>query len=180
MTTGAIVFDLETKRLANEVGGWNFIDRLGFAAGVTFDVQGGFFTRYLESDAEELIQQIRRAESVVGFNLLRFDYTVLRPYGLHVDRELQEKTIDLLQHIDASLGFRIGLDNIASATTGAGKSSDGVQSVTWYREGRIDQVLDYCEADVKVTYEVWRFGRENGFVNYLDRWGSKRKIRVTW
>ena len=36
--SGQIVFDLETQRLAREVGGWKNIHRMGFAAGVTLDV----------------------------------------------------------------------------------------------------------------------------------------------
>ncbi len=34
-----LVFDLETKRLADEVGGWDHIDKMGLSAGVTYHVE---------------------------------------------------------------------------------------------------------------------------------------------
>lgn len=177
---GTYVFDLETKHLAHEVGGWANIDKLGLAAAVTLHVESGEVSRFVEQDAGELIGQLMSADQVVGFNVKRFDYEVLRPYGLVQDLGLIQKTIDLLEHIYHYLGFRLSLDNLTEATLNESKSADGILAVQWFREGKIDQVLDYCEQDVRVTYRLWEHGREKGHVYYRDRDFRLQRVPVTW
>jgi DEAD/DEAH box helicase domain-containing protein len=63
---------------------------------------------------------------------------------------------------------------------GAAKTADGIQSVTWFRNGELDKVAEYCKADVDITRRVFEFGRDNGFVHYLTRLGSKQRVKVNW
>ena len=174
------VFDLETKHLAQEVGGWDYIDRLGLAAAVLLDVGADEYLRYTEHQAAELIEAIEESDRMIGFNLVRFDYTVLKPYGLSITPELVAKTTDLLLDIYQELGFRVSLDNLAATSFQARKSADGLQAVSWYKEGKIDEVLAYCEIDVAVTNELWQFGKEHGQVFFQDRFGRRRAVRVDW
>ena len=173
-------FDLETKRLASEVGGWSHIDRLGLAAAILFDVEESNFIRFTEDDALRLIEHILDAREIIGYNVLRFDYQVLRPYGLMPGKELQEKTTDLMIHIQRELGFRLRLDNLAQATLQEQKSGDGLKSVEWYKAGEIEKVLEYCEQDVRVTHKLWEAGKIKGYVNYFDKNGNIRKLNVAW
>jgi DEAD/DEAH box helicase domain-containing protein len=175
-----LVFDLESQRLADEVGGWANIAAMGFAAGVTLEVETGQVQSFLEDDLPALISDLHQANRVIGYNLLRFDYEVLKPYGLRIDRTLLSKTTDMLRDLELALGFRLPLDVVAEATLGEHKTADGIQSVRWYKAGEIEKVLAYCEHDVLVTHRVWDFGRENGFVRYYDRRGGVRKISVSW
>jgi DEAD/DEAH box helicase domain-containing protein len=177
---GTLVFDLETKNLAHEVGGWTNINKLGLAVAVLLHVETGEISKFVEQEAGELIAKILGADRVVGFNVKRFDYEVLRPYGLVQDPGLIQKTIDLLDHIYNYLGFRLSLDNLAEATLNESKSADGIIAVRWFREGKIDQVLDYCEQDVHVTHRLWEYGRENGYINYRDRDFRIQRVPVTW
>ena len=62
MIGSTLVFDLETKYLAHEVGGWSNIDKLGLAAAVLLIVETDETYRFLEQDAEELISQLLRAD----------------------------------------------------------------------------------------------------------------------
>jgi DEAD/DEAH box helicase domain-containing protein len=178
--TGAVVFDLESKFLAIEVGGWSNIEKMGFAAGVTYDVTTNEYARYTEDQVEMLLDILQQADLIVGFNLLYFDFKVLKPYGLRVDETLRRKCLDLLVELHHTLGFRLGLGNLAEATLGESKSADGIQSVQWYRDGEIDKVLDYCEQDVRVTYELWKFGSEHGHVSYRDRSNRVTHVSVDW
>lgn len=175
-----IIFDLETKRLADEVGGWSNIDKMGFAAGVTCHVRAGLYHRFVEDDIQDLIDTLVVADRIIGFNLIRFDYTVLKPYGLQVNQQLLDKSVDLLLDIYAVLGFRVGLGNLAEATLNESKSADGVLSVQWYRAGQIQKVLDYCEQDVRVTKDLWQFGCDHGYVFYRNRRGGKSRVPVPW
>jgi DEAD/DEAH box helicase domain-containing protein len=177
---GTLVFDLETQYLAEEVGGWTNIHRLGFAAGALLHVETQQMRSFLEKDVSDLIQHLERARIIIGFNLLRFDYEVLKPYGLELNQNLLEKTIDLLEQIHRTLGFRVALDNLVRATLGEGKLADGRQSVRWYRQGNIEAVVEYCEMDVQQTWKLFSYGLENRQVFFTDRRSGRRSVPATW
>ncbi|OGO49776.1 MAG: hypothetical protein A2Z30_05785 [Chloroflexi bacterium RBG_16_64_43] len=173
-----LVFDLETKSLAEEVGGWDQIHRLGLSAAVVLDTASGVYTRYTEVDSGSLIDHLRSAGMVIGYNILRFDYRVLEPYGGEGLADLP--TIDLLEHLHRRLGFRLSLDSVAEATLGEAKSGEGTLAVQWYRAGEIEKVLDYCQKDVELTWRVFQHGRANREIYYRDRSYRKRSVSVAW
>lgn len=175
-----LVFDLETQYLANEVGGWSNIDRLRFAAGVLYVVEEDAYRHFLEADVPELIAEINAAREIIGYNLIRFDYTVLRPYGLILDDVLRQKSLDLMLDLYERLEFRPSLASVAEATLGESKSADGLAAVAWYRQGQLDKVLAYCEQDVRVTFRIYDFGRRHGYVQIRERGGRLRRVPVQW
>ena len=173
-----IAFDLETQYTADEVGGWSHIRDMRLAVGVTSDAAEDAYHDYTEQQAERLIADLRGADLIVGYNVLRFDYEVLRAY---TDDPLSDlPTVDMLQHIHRALGWRLKLDNVASATLGESKSADGLDAVRWFRQGLLAKVTDYCRRDVEVTWKVYQFGRQNGYVQYRDRKWRLHKIPVQW
>ncbi|MBM4422413.1 MAG: helicase [Chloroflexi bacterium] len=178
MSAPTLIFDLETQHLADEVGGWSHIAKMKMACAVTLDVDAGTITRYLESDAEKLLADLRAASLVVGFNVLRFDYEVLRPYA--GGEPLALPTVDLLADLYRALGFRLSLDSVASATLGHSKSADGVLAVHWFRRGEIEKVLDYCEQDVRVTRDLYEYGKTHQHVQYRDKFGRLKRVAVRW
>ena len=76
-----VFFDLETQNLLQDVGGRAGIERLRLSCGVTFSTERNDFAVYWERDAQALIQELKNADRVIGFNLIGFDYPVLRPYA---------------------------------------------------------------------------------------------------
>ena len=174
-----VFFDLETQNLLNDVGGRAGIEKLRLSCGVTFSTAKNDFSVYWEKDAPALIDELRNADRVIGFNLLGFDYPVLRPYAPNVNFA-SLRTLDLLQDIHRTLGFRLSLDSIAEASLGAKKSADGLQAVEWFRTGQLDKIAEYCKIDVDITRQVYEFGRDNGFVHYRSKLGSKLKVVVNW
>ncbi|MDY7080649.1 MAG: ribonuclease H-like domain-containing protein [Chloroflexota bacterium] len=173
-----VVFDLETQYAADEVGGWSHIRDMRLAVGVIYSAAEDVYRDYTEPDAERLIADLRGADLVVGYNLLRFDYEVLRAY---TDDPLSDlPTVDMLQDLYRTLGWRLKLDNVASATLGETKSADGLQAVRWFRQGQLDKVTDYCRRDVEVTWRVYQFGQQNGYVQYRDRRWRVHKVPVRW
>jgi DEAD/DEAH box helicase domain-containing protein len=173
-----VYFDLESQKLFEEVGGRD-ASKLLLACGVTWSTQRNDFAVYWEKDAAALVAELKAADRVVGFNTINFDYEVLKPYAPTVNfRSL--RSVDMLQDIFRALNFRLSLDSIAKATLGATKTADGVQSVQWYRDGELDKVAEYCKADVDITRRVHEFGRDNGFVYYYSKLGSKLKVAVNW
>jgi len=180
MSTNPILvfFDLETQRSFQEVGGRHNIHRLGLSVAVTYNTGDCAFHRYTESSVSELIAELQAADRVVGFNLLRFDYPVLSAY---TDVRLSSlPTLDILDHIYRRLGFRVGLDALASATLGTTKSADGIQAIRWWRAGELEKLFAYCQQDVEVTRQLYEFGRRHKYVQYRDRHWRLRRVPVSW
>jgi DEAD/DEAH box helicase domain-containing protein len=173
-----IAFDLETQYAADEVGGWHNIRDMRLAVAVTYDATDDIYRDYTEQEVDLLIATLRGADLVVGYNVLRFDYEVLRPY---TDAPLSDlPTVDMLKDLYQTLGWRPKLDTIAVATLGETKSADGLQAVRWFRQGQLDKVIAYCRRDVEVTWKVYKFGRRNGYVQYHDRRRRVHKVQVQW
>ncbi len=173
-----VYFDLESQKLFEDVGGRD-ASKLLLACGVTWSTQRNDFAVYWEKDAAALVAELKAADRVIGFNIINFDYEVLKPYAPTVNFRSFRST-DMLQDISRILGFRLRLDSIAKATLAATKTADGVQSVEWYRNGELDKMAEYCKADVDITRRVYEFGRDNGFVYYYSKLGSKLKVAVNW
>jgi len=173
-----VVLDLETQYVASEVGGWGNIRDMRLAVAVTYHAAQDVYRTYQEQDARHLVAALRQADLVVGYNLLRFDYEVLRAYT--DDPLLGLPTVDMLDHIYRALGWRPKLDNVAAATLGEGKSADGLQAVRWFRQGELQKVIDYCRRDVEVTWRVFRFGKQKRHVMVRDRRWRTQMVAVKW
>ncbi|MCX7992192.1 MAG: ribonuclease H-like domain-containing protein [Fimbriimonadales bacterium] len=172
-----VYFDLETKYLAEEVGGWDYIDRMELAVAVTYSTQRGNFAHYTEQDVDSLIDELCNADLVVGFNILHFDYTVLRPY---TTRDLHQlRSFDILRYLHQHLGHRVRLDSCAKATLGVAKGGDGLQAVRWFREGQLDKVLRYCAQDVDIVRRLHEYGRQNRYI-YILRYQERVRVPVNW
>jgi len=174
-----VYFDLESQNLFQDVGGRSGIEKLRLSCGVTFSTDRNDFAVYWEKDVLALIEELKNADRVIGFNLIGFDYQVLRPYAPTFNFA-SLRTLDLLQDIHRTLGFRLSLDAIAEASLGTTKSADGLKAVEWFRAGELEKVAEYCKVDVDITRRVYEFGRDNGFVHYRSKLGSKLKVAVNW
>ncbi len=173
-----LFFDLETQHSFQEVGGRENIRLLRVSVAVTLSTATNAFTVYREEDVPALVADLKAADRVIGFNLLQFDYPVLKRYT--PERLNDFPTLDLLADLYNKLGFRIGLDALASATLGKNKSADGLAAIRWFREGNMDKLITYCCEDVAITRQLFEAGRDNGFVQYPDRQGRLQKVNVAW
>ncbi len=173
-----IYFDLETQKSADEVGGWNRKRDMLMSVGVTYATGDGQYRIFTEAQVNDLVQQLMRADLVVGFNILNFDYEVLMhytPLDLH-----QVPTLDLMKDLEAKLGHRLSLESLAVPTLGAPKVADGMAALRWWKEGKLMEIAEYCCYDVKITRQLHEYGKTHGEVFYLDRFGQKRSVKVKW
>jgi DEAD/DEAH box helicase domain-containing protein len=175
-----ILFDIETLRSAADVGGWDKAHRMGVAIGVLCHLEEGRFEIYPETGVRALVDTLRAATLVIGYNIRRFDYHVLSGYtGEDFSRLLP--TLDLLEDVHHRLGFRVGMGHLAQETLGCPKSADGLQSLEWVRQGRLDLVEAYCRRDVEILRDLYLHGRREGFLFYRDKKRDlKLKLRVEW
>ncbi len=175
--SGVYTFDLETQKTFQEVGGRGNHGELKLSAAVLRNEETGEFLTYRESEVNDLIDQLFSAEKVIGYNLLDFDYPVLEPYTPLSFDEIN--TLDMLVDIERDLNRRVKLDDVAGATIGATKSADGLRAVRWYKEGEVDRVIEYCREDVRITSEVYRYGKEHGHV-LVPRHEGTIEVSVDW
>jgi DEAD/DEAH box helicase domain-containing protein len=173
-----LVLDVETRRSAEEVGGWGHIPAMGLALAVVYDVRRNEATTYFEENVERLVLELVMADMVIGYNSERFDLPVLSAYGSWNLSRI--RSFDMLAYIRSKLGFRLKLGDLAEANLGIGKSADGLQSLKWFKEGRLDLIEEYCRMDVEVTTRLFFLGRERGYLLFKGRDGVNLRLPVSW
>jgi RNase_H superfamily len=174
-----VYFDLETQHTANDVGGWERKRDMGMSLGVTYSSDLNEYQIYSEKRVDDLIHQLLRADLVVGFNVVNFDYQVLMGYTI-LDLPHQLRTLDLLLEVEHAGGVKPRLENIAQATLGFGKSGDGIDAIKWWREKKMLEIAEYCCFDVKVTRLVHEHGSHFREVFYADKFKRKQRVEVKW
>jgi len=160
-----VVFDLETQNIFQEVGSSD-PTALDISVGTVYDYGTEKYTTVSIDNLDDLWPIIETADALVGYNSNHFDIPLLNKY--YPGDLTQIKSIDLLEDIKASLGRRLRLDSIAQATLGAKKSADGLQAVRWWREGKVKEIMKYCEQDVKVTKDIFDYARKHSHVKFKD------------
>ena len=173
-----VYFDLETQKSAEEVGGWDKISRMGMSIGVTYSTTRGGYAIYGEKQVDALLRELQRADLIVGFNNLRFDYEVLHAYTTLDLRQLP--TLDMLVTLQNQLQHRLSLDSIATATFGVEKTAEGMQAFEWFKQGKLVDIAEYCCYDVKITRLVNEYGVQNRQLHYLNRFGKRLSVSVSW
>lgn len=172
-----IVLDIETQNSFADVGGL-FHDKLKISLIGVYFFETGEYRAYLEPELPELWPKLERADRIIGYNTKGFDYPVMNAY--YPGDLAAFPSLDLLEEISNDLGFRVKLDDVAAATLGYGKSGHGLQAIEFFRKGEIDKLRDYCLMDVKITKEVYEYGKAHGELFYFDRSGVKKPVKVNF
>jgi DEAD/DEAH box helicase domain-containing protein len=173
-----VVFDLETQRSFADVGGRSQFHKLGVSVGVAYRYDRDEYLVVTEDSVSDLVSLLLASDLVIGYNIRGFDYEVLRAY---TDKDLQSlPTLDIMFDLEERLGFRPKLDSVVTATLNEGKIADGLQALEWWNRGEIDKIVEYCREDVRVTRDLYNFGKRNRWV-LVSRFGGKpRKVEVEW
>lgn len=173
-----VFYDVETRLSADEVGGWDNIHLMRIAVAVTWNPEDGYRS-WEEPKAAALIHYLSQFGRIFSFNGDGFDSRVLSHYG--DVSALNKASFDLLTDLKRRLNHRLSLDSLAQATLNVGKTANGLQSLQWWKEGKIQLITDYCRQDVKVLADLVHFARINGFVKYSDRTtGEIYTVKVQW
>lgn len=188
-----LVFDLETQRSAQDVGGWGNIAEMKMSVAVVWDSKQQQFCIYYEEQVGNLIDHLLSGPLVIGYNHLGFDYTVLSGYftiekerNTILDKLRNANNHDLLTDIKERIGKRVRLDAVARPTLKVGKSADGMMALKWYKEylngdsEKLQLITDYCKQDVEVTRDVYLFGVQHKQIFYEDRIEGIKPIIVDW
>lgn len=172
-----LVVDIETKTLAEAVGGWKNFRQLEVSVACAYDSKTQKTYSYRENELGELIK-LCKERLIIGYNILGFDLPILEKYGLPAEGL---DTFDIMQDVHNVSGWKfVKLDKIATATLGSSKSADGLQAVEWWKTGEVDKIIEYCIKDVEITRDVFEFGAKNGYVKIEKADGSAAQFTVNW
>lgn len=200
-----VVFDVETKKAFDEVGGF-YPEKLGVSlvgvwSGEEIPVQSvsslspeltdndtsavnsvadasseGEYRTYREEELSEFFSLLEKADVVVGFNSIGFDYPALSPY--YQGDLIKLPSLDMLVKFEESVGHRVKLDALAKETLGVQKIGHGLDAIRYYHDGDWESLEKYCLQDVKVTKDLYFHGLENGSVSFINKWNRVVKANV--
>jgi DEAD/DEAH box helicase domain-containing protein len=172
------VLDLETCRSAQEVGGWHRAGEMGVSCAVLYDSAAERFLTFTAQEIPSLIGHLVEFDLVVGFNIIRFDYAVLSGCSRFDFRSLP--TLDMLVEVRKRLGYGLSLEHLARETLGERKGGNGLQALKWWKEGRMDLIVEYCTKDVALTRDLYLYGLENGYLLFRNKAGSLVRVPTAW
>jgi DEAD/DEAH box helicase domain-containing protein len=170
-----LVFDIETTNTFQDVGK-NDPSLLDLAVVCVYDYATGEYMSFFQQELNKLWPLLEKTDLLIGFNSDHFDIPLLNKY--YPGDLTKIKSLDLLKEIRTSLGRRIGLNAIAEATLGKGKSGDGLESIVWWKNGEYDKVKKYCIDDVKITKEVYEYAVKHKKLTYKEA-GVLREIKLS-
>lgn len=178
-----VVFDVETKKAFDEVGGY-YPDKLGVSvAGVWYSTSstttlgaGGVLRAFREEEFPEMFKIFEVADRIVGFNSIDFDMPALSPY--YVGDLLKLPNFDILQEVEKKVGYRVKLDALAKETLGSQKGGSGLDAIRYFHEGNWEALTKYCLQDVEITRELYYVGKNTGKLKYKNKWNNLIEVGV--
>ncbi len=174
--TYPVVLDLETQNTFREVGGFE-PKKLKISLVGLYDYSTSQYLSFTEDELSQLFPYLENASTIIGFNIINFDLPVLSSYYIGDVRKFP--TIDLMKFVEKYLGFRVSLDSLVSETLGIQKNGHGLLAVEYFRNKEFDKLRQYCLSDVRLTRELFEYGKQHGRVFFKSSTG-RREIPVSW
>ena len=172
-----LVFDLETQNLVQDVGGWGNIDKLKISVACAYDSKTDQYLTFRENEIQKL-NDLCEERLVIGYNIRGFDLIILQAYGLSLEKL---DVFDIMYDVQTLTRQKfLKLETIAQGTLNVGKSADGLMAVEWWKAGKMDEIIKYCQQDVQVTKDIFDYGRKHGLVKLRRADGSDVPVRVNW
>ncbi len=173
-----VVFDVETKKAFDEVGGY-FPEKLGVSvSGVWYGEEGseGTLRGFREEEFSEMFKIFESADRIVGFNSIDFDMATLKPY--YIGDLLKLPNFDILQEVEKKVGYRVKLDALAKETLGIQKGGNGLDAITYYHEGDWEKLSKYCLQDVEITRDLYLHAVKTGELKFKNKWNELVTVAV--
>jgi len=164
-----LVFDIET---IGNIASPNFVDEMQITVVGVYHYARNEYKTYLLEELADLETDLKQANLLVGFNSDHFDIPILNKY--YQFDLFSIASFDILREFRAKTGKRLGLDAIAGMTLGTHKSGTGANAMTLYREGKLQELADYCLNDVKLTKDMFEYCIEKQHLIYPSKDGWLR------
>ncbi len=175
-----IVFDVETQYEFSEVGGRTNPHLLKVSVVGCYSYQQDKFLAFEEKEIPEFEKMLKETSLLIGFNTKFFDYPVLQPYLKELDLK-KIPACDIMEEVAQILGHRLSLDSIAQATLGTQKSGNGLDAIRYFREGNMEALKKYCLDDVRLTRDIFEYGKAKGKLLYTSKYHPESlSVPVRW
>ena len=174
-----LVLDIETKNTFADVGGQQNITKLEISFVGIYSYNKDAYLGFFENELEKLGPILQSAGLIIGFGSNRFDLPVLNKY--YNFNLLAVESLDIMEDIEEKLGHRIGLDLVAKANLKIQKFGHGLDAIKFYKEGRMEELKNYCLQDVKITKELYELGKKQKFLKVPTNYGKDIvKVELNW
>lgn len=169
-----VIIDVETKKTFRQEPD---VTKLEISVAVLYNYADKTLKHYFEHELNDLLQVLERASMVVGYNSKSFDIPSLTRY-YHGNIE-NFKQFDILEDIREKIGKRLALNDVIYATLGKKKTGHGLQAIELYKQGKLDELAQYCKDDVDLTRQLFDYGIKFGEIYYINEKG-RQIIPVKW
>lgn len=174
-----LVIDIETKNTFADVGGQENIHNLDVSFVGVYSYNKNQYFSFFENELDKLAPMLQNAGLVIGFSINRFDLPVLKKYFQFNVASLEN--LDILEEIEEKLGHRISLNELAYANLKVNKTAHGLEAIKFYKEGRLEELKNYCLNDVKITKELYDLGlRQKHLLVPQRTTGEMQKVEFDW
>lgn len=136
------------------------------------------FKGFFEEQLNDLWPVLEQADRVVGFNIIGFDFPALRQY-YHGDIEAFP-ILDIMEEVKKDVGHRISLNAIARETLGVEKSGTGLDAISYYEQGKLEELKKYCLLDVRITRDIYDYGKKYGSLKFKNKWNRVVSAKVNF
>lgn len=172
-----IVIDIETQNTFRDVGDRD-VRGLKISVVGVYTYANDHFVIYTEDELSKLWPLLEHADRIIGFNHRAFDMRVLNNY--YAGDCTRFPLLDMMEEVVRVLGFRPKLNDLVEGTLGKGKSGNGLDAIRYWKEGNIVQLKHYCLDDVRLTRDLYAYGKEHGKLIYRQQFAQDRVIPVTF
>ncbi len=175
-----IVFDVETQNFFTDPGvGWGNYEALRVSVIGAYSYAEDKCFCFEESEMDKAAELFRRAKLLVGFSMNRYDVPVLNRYLARTRPPVNlfdKNRLDLLDEVEMVVGRRISLEKLAQANLGMGKTGHGARAIELYRQGRMEELKNYCLQDVEITRRLFEQYRDKKYLLIPGRGGEEVRV----
>ena len=195
-----MAIDLETKNLSTDIGGWGNTHMFLVSTVTTWNgdtgtvyvdepvsdtfSKSGIQTKSIRELKFDLDDLHKEGGILLGHNIAAFDLPVLRDA---MDIYCINKYFNTKQYLDTSRMIstitkqRYSLNNLVQHTLGSEKIMDSADAPVVWKAGGYEEVAKYCVKDCQLVYDLWKHGKDNGFVKgYSIDNEEETKMEVEW
>jgi DEAD/DEAH box helicase domain-containing protein len=168
MKLDTLVFDIETQNFFTDPDvGWDNYAALKISVVAAYSYIEDRYYCYEEHEMDKLAELFNDARRIVGFSMNRYDIPVLNNYFQRIPgapKLWEMERVDLLEEIEMATGSRVSLDRLAGTNLGIHKTHPSSAAGALYREGKIEELKEYCVNDVKITKDLYDLYRKQNFL----------------
>ena len=197
-----MALDIETGNYSWEIGGWDKTASFQPTVVATWNGKDGnvYCNKSLDIDAtvkalhprtlgEDLEAHVAKGGQIIGHNIKSFDLPVLRDALdcwtagdlLGKSESIIDTKLLVAKAALSNTKVHTTLNTLVKHTIGDTKLMNSEDAPKAWREGKYDDVAKYCLSDARLTYDLYQFGKSEGYVRSrcLDT-GDIVEIEVEW